>query len=125
MDVILHPRSEEPLYKQLYRQILSQIASGDLSPGEMLPSIRTAARYLNVAVITVKTAYEELEKEGYITAVPAKGCFVSVNAPALVDRSKMDVDKAYETFLDVCKKSGLSDEEIVTLVTEKIRRKKC
>ena len=60
MDIVIRPQSEEPLYKQIYGQIVSQIADGRLKPDEILPSVRNAARYLSVAIITVKTAYEEL-----------------------------------------------------------------
>lgn len=122
MDVILRPQSEVPLYKQLYEQIVSQIADGSLKSGEALPSVRNAARYLGVAVITVKTAYEELEKDGFIYTVPAKGCFVAADAAQLVEKTKIFIEKACKDFLNVCKKSGLKEEEILSVVKEQLRR---
>ncbi|MBO4540240.1 MAG: GntR family transcriptional regulator [Clostridia bacterium] len=122
MDIILRPQSEEPLYKQIYGQIVSQIADGSLANGEALPSVRSAARYLGVAIITVKTAYEELEKDGFIYTVPAKGCFVSSNAAQVAEQTRVFAEKACEDFLTVCKKSGLKDEDILSIVKEQLRR---
>ncbi len=122
MDILLHPKSEEPLYKQIYRQIVGQIASGKAIPGESLPSIRSAARYLGTAVITVKTAYEELEKDGYIVALPAKGCFIADSAPQVAVKNRFFAAGACDAFLDACKNAGMTEEEITDLLDEKMRR---
>ena len=53
------------------------ILRGELQEGESLPSMRLLARELRISVITTKRAYEELEREGFITTVPGKGCFVA------------------------------------------------
>lgn len=48
-----------------------------MGEGEALPSIRLLARDLRISVITTKRAYEELERSGFVTTVPGKGCFVA------------------------------------------------
>jgi len=48
-----------------------------LQEGEALPSIRNLAKDLRISVITTKRAYDELERDGFIYTVPAKGCFVA------------------------------------------------
>ncbi len=65
------------LYEQLYRHIKSDILSGRLTEGEKLPSKRTLATHLEISVITVKNAYEQLAAEGYIYGVEKKGYYVS------------------------------------------------
>ena len=65
------------LYEQLYRYIKSDILSGRLTEGEKLPSKRTLATHLEISVITVKNAYEQLTAEGYIYSVEKKGYYVS------------------------------------------------
>ncbi len=65
------------LYEQLYRHIKSDILSGRLTEGEKLPSKRTLATHLEISVITVKNAYEQLTAEGYIYGVEKKGYYVS------------------------------------------------
>lgn len=57
-----------PLYRQLYRHIVEEIASGGLAAGEKLPSKRRLAADLRVSVSTVETAYQMLVAEGYIAA---------------------------------------------------------
>ena len=79
MDIIVSDSSPVALYEQIKNQIISQIVSKKLLPGQPLPSIRTLAREIKVSIITVKKSYEILESEGYIETVPAKGSFVSDN----------------------------------------------
>ena len=46
--------------------------------------MRLLAKELRISVITTKRAYEELEREGFLTTVPGKGCFVAPQNPELV-----------------------------------------
>ena len=64
------------LYEQLYRHIKSDILAGTLAAGEKLPSKRALAAHLEVSVITVKNAYEQLIAEGYICGVEKRGYYV-------------------------------------------------
>ena len=75
MYIWIDNKGGAPIYDQIYTQIKNQIISGQLGPDEMLPSIRNLAKDLRISVITTKRAYEELEKEGFIYTVAAKGCF--------------------------------------------------
>ena len=65
------------LYEQLYQDIRDDILSGKLRSGEKLPSKRTLAGHLEVSVITVQSAYEQLIAEGYLYSVEKKGYYVS------------------------------------------------
>ena len=65
-----------PLYESLYRLLREDIRTGKLSPGEKLPSKRALAQHLEVSVITVEAAYEELLSEGYIRSKEKVGYFV-------------------------------------------------
>jgi len=65
-----------PLYEALYRCIRADILSGELQPGEKLPSKRALAQNLEVSKITVETAYNQLLAEGYIRAREKVGYFV-------------------------------------------------
>ena len=77
MDIIISNASGVPIYEQIVRQIKGLILSEELHEGEALPSIRLLARDLRISVITTKRAYEELERDGFLTTVPGKGCFVA------------------------------------------------
>ena len=75
--IAIDVQSRKPIYEQIVRQIKGAILSGQVSEGEALPSIRLLARDLRISVITTKRAYEELERSGFVTTVPGKGCFVA------------------------------------------------
>ena len=63
VDILISNSSGKPIYEQISRQIKAMILSGELAPGEMLPSIRALAKDLRISVITTKRAYDELEAE--------------------------------------------------------------
>lgn len=89
------------LYEQLYRHIKEDILSGRLAAGEKLPSKRTLSGHLEVSVITVKNAYEQLIAEGYIYSVEKKGYFVSridqpPHAPAAKTVPPVEAERRYE-----------------------------
>ncbi len=65
-----------PLYEALYRCIRSDILSGALAPGEKLPSKRALAQNLEVSLITVEAAYQQLLEEGYVRSREKVGYFV-------------------------------------------------
>ena len=77
MDIIISNSGGVPIYDQITRQVKGLILRGELREGEALPSMRLLAKELRISVITTKRAYEELEREGFLTTVPGKGCFVA------------------------------------------------
>ncbi len=77
MNVYIDNKSGIPIYDQIYTQIKNHIISGELKENDALPSIRNLAKDLRISVITTKRAYDELEREGFIYTLPAKGCFVA------------------------------------------------
>ena len=81
MNLIISNASKSPIYEQIVTQLRQKIASGELAPGDMLPSIRALAKDLRISVITTKRAYDELEHQGLIVTVAGKGCFVAERNP--------------------------------------------
>ena len=73
---ILDENSKKPYYLQLYEHIKSSIVSGEISPGEKLPSLRSLAKSLKLSVTTIDLAYSQLLVEGYIYSKPSSGFFV-------------------------------------------------
>ena len=73
----MEERGTLPLYEYLYRRIRTDILDGTLSPDEKLPSKRALAEHLHLSVITVESAYAQLEAEGYVYTLPKRGFFVS------------------------------------------------
>ena len=77
MQIFIDNKSGIPIYDQIFTQIKGQIINGSLSENDPLPSIRNLAKDLRISVVTTKRAYDELEREGFMYTVPAKGCFVA------------------------------------------------
>ena len=106
MQLYVDNRSSAPIYDQIYTQIKAQIISGDLHAGDALPSIRGLARDLRISVITTKRAYDELEREGFLYTVPAKGCFVAERNVQLLREENLGKIESYmqeiQTLSDTC-----------------------
>ena len=69
----VHPSSGVPIYRQLMDQVQAMIASGQLSEGDLLPSVRQMADELQINMMTVSKAYAKLESEGLLERVRGKG----------------------------------------------------
>lgn len=89
MNIIISNLNGKPIYEQIASQIKALIISGQLHEGDMLPSMRLLAKELRVSVITTKRAYEELEREGFITSQTGKGSFVAGKNAELVREAQL------------------------------------
>jgi GntR family transcriptional regulator/MocR family aminotransferase len=78
---ILDHNDQEPLYKQLYKQIRAHVLSGKMPAHAKLPSVRDLAVELSTSRNTVDSAYHELYAEGYIYSKQRSGYFVSALDP--------------------------------------------
>ena len=87
MNIRLEYNQKLPIYQQIVRAVKNGIISGEIQAGELLPSIRSLARDLEVSVITTKRAYEELERAGLIYSVQGLGFFVK--EPLLAEGEKL------------------------------------
>lgn len=98
---------------QIVKQIKAQILKGDLPSGQLLPSIRSLAKDLNISVITTKRAYDELEQAGYIVTVSGKGTYVADLGQEMLreTRLKMVEDKMAEA-VSAAKSLGLTLDEL-------------
>ena len=76
MDIISNS-SDKAIYEQITMQIKAMIMSGELQPGQALPSMRALAKAAHVSVITVQRAYEDLQRDGFIVTTVGRGSFVA------------------------------------------------
>jgi len=70
-------RSGMPVYRQLIDQVRSGIASGSLTAGDQLPTVRQLAVDLAINPNTVMRAYRELELGGLLETHQGTGTFIS------------------------------------------------
>jgi len=113
MDLIISNSSNDPIYLQIVNQIKAMIMSGELSPGEALPSMRNLAMQMRVSLITTKRAYEELERDGFIETYTGKGSFVKAqNAELLKEENLRQAEEHLQKAVQKAKMSGITFEEL-------------
>ena len=117
MQLYIDNRSGAPIYDQIYSQIKDAILSGQVAEGEALPSIRALAKDLRISVITTKRAYDELEKEGFIYTIAAKGCFVAPkNVELLREETLKNIENHIDQIVRLSQSVGLSRQEVLDMV---------
>lgn len=105
--------SGEPIYKQISDSFRTDILAGRYKDGEFLPSIRELAKDLKISVITTMKAYEQLESEGLVTAMPGKGFYVNAqDSEMLKEQHLRKVEEALLEAIHAADIAGMSDSEL-------------
>ncbi|MFA5527443.1 MAG: GntR family transcriptional regulator [Peptostreptococcales bacterium] len=122
MILELNFSSEVPIFIQIRQEVLRAIATGKLSEGEALPSVRQLASEIGINMHTVNKAYSSLKADGFIRIDRRKG--------AVVEEKRKLVTEAYLKVLDtdienvfieaICR--GLTEEEMMAICREKYRK---
>ena len=114
LHIIISNQSGKPIYEQITEQIKALIISGELGEGDALPSMRLLAKELRISVITTKRAYEELEREGYVSSIPGKGSFVAgKNTEFLKEEQLRKVEEHLQEAVKAAQLCGMEKEELV------------
>lgn len=117
MKIVIKSQGTMAIYEQIVNQLKNGIISGELKPGEAMPSIRRLASDLEVSVITTKRAYEELEKEGLIRSVSGKGFYVcESNQDYLREKQLMMLEEHINEVLEECRQAGLTRDDVQEMV---------
>ncbi|WP_433061551.1 GntR family transcriptional regulator [Dactylosporangium sp. CS-033363] len=117
MRVVLSNSAGVPLYEQIKEQVGMAILAGELTEGEVLPSVRALARDLRISVITTTRAYAELASAGFIATVPGKGAYVLPLDTALVREQLLrQVEDGLQAALDAARRAGLDRDELVRML---------
>ena len=106
------PSSAEPPFEQLRRQIAARVGSGELTAGTRLPTVRSLAAEVGLAVNTVARVYRELEGDGVVVTEGRRGTFVSPSAAA----ASREVESAAAAYVAAVRRAGLGVTEAGRLV---------
>lgn len=118
MNIFISNSSGQPIYEQIVTQIKGLIISGELNEGDALPSMRVLAKELRISVITTKRAYEELEKEGFITSMTGKGSFVaSKNTNLIKEENLRKIEASMAHIVEIANQCGLQLDELIEMFT--------
>lgn len=116
MKIIINTSSMVPIYEQIIDQIKTMIRKQELKQNDQLPSVRALSKELKISALTVKKAYDELEREGFTVTVHGKGSYVTAaNTELMMEEQKKEVEQDLEQAILKGRRFGISDEDIKTL----------
>lgn len=115
----LNPLSGTPLYLQLVEHLKHSIATGAITAGEQLPSVRRMAEDLLINPNTVVRAYRDLEAEGIVELRHGSGVFVSESVSARTDLMKK-AEPIVRSAVDRLESLDLGEEEIRRLMENEL-----
>jgi GntR family transcriptional regulator len=119
MQFHINPGGELPIYRQIMHQITDAIAGGRLTAGEQLPSHRDLAERLVIAPLTVKKAYDELERSGLIITQRGRGTFVRERPPAMDAGARQErLRDAAQRLLSQAALIGVPFRDVLSLLEE-------
>ena len=117
MNIIISNSGDRPIYEQITAQIKAMIMNGQLKEGDALPSMRTLAKERRISVITTKRAYEDLERDGFITTVVGKGSFVKAADTSLVREERLkQIEELLGRAVVLAGESGIRKEEVLEIL---------
>jgi GntR family transcriptional regulator len=118
----ISPAAPGPLYQQIVDGIKREVLADRLSAGSALPSYRVLAEQLLVSLITVKRAYEELEREGITYSRQGLGTFVAArgNDRTRADRREKARD-ALRSAMHAGREAGVSDRELLQMLRDELK----
>ena len=117
MEIIISNNANKPIYEQITSQIKSMIMSGELKPGEAIPSMRSLAKSIHVSVITVQKAYEDLQRDGFIETTVGRGSFVSAqNKEFYLEEQQRRAEEHLQEAADIGRTNGIPVEKLMELL---------
>jgi GntR family transcriptional regulator len=119
MQFHVNPGDELPIYRQVVRQVVDAIVGGRLKAGDKLPSHRDLAARLVIAPLTVKKAYDELEREQLIVTQRGRGTFVADRLPVVdAAESRKRLREAAQRLLSQAALGGVPYSDVLALLED-------
>ena len=116
MKMIISNSSSVPIYEQIKKSIINQILEGELQEDELLPSIRVLAQDIKISAMTIKKAYDELEKEGYLKSIQGKGTFVAPkNTELAKEQAQKDIENYIEKIVAISNRFEIDENDVIEM----------
>ena len=115
----LDERSSKPLYEQIIEQFKLLVMRESLRPGDAIPSVRRLAAELGITPSTVAKAYRELERQGVIETIRAKGTFIAQEVEIRMDDKKvLSLRNSLKSIALELRMMGYTREQVMELMAE-------
>lgn len=112
---------DRPIYVQLMETITAAIASGTLTAGSRLPSVREMAAQAGVNPNTMQRALAELEREGLLYSQRTSGRFVTDQSDRITQKRKELAMQQIRIFLSSMKEMGYTSEQTLNLIQQAVK----
>ena len=123
MQIQINTGDSTPYYSQIAGQVRYLVASGQLAPGEQLPTIRQLAERITVNPNTVARAYRDLEAEGLVEARRGAGVFVTATVSPLSQKEKLrTLTEGIDNLLVTAKQLGFDSETLLRLLKQRQKK---
>lgn len=117
MEIIISNNANKPIYEQITSQIKAMIMSGELKAGDAIPSMRALAKSIQVSVITVQKAYEDLQRDGFIETTVGRGSFVSAqNKEFYQEEQQRIAEEHLQIAAEIGRTSNISLEKLTEII---------
>ena len=117
-ELFLSASDPRPMYQQIVDQVTAKVMAGDWTAGQSLPSIRELAAASRVSVITVRRAYEELERAGVIATRQGKGSVVAEAGDLPTVLMHEELQRQLDALLACAARLGLPRSELHRLIDQ-------
>src|SRR5512137_2174293 len=124
MNLEIDFRSGIPIYLQVVERIKERLASGQLKPGDQLPTVRSLAADLRVNFNTIARAYRIMDESGIISTQQGRGTYIletpspegigSIRTQALEDLTRRYIEDA--------ERLGGTPEDLTRILNEQVAR---
>lgn len=115
-------RSSMPIWLQLKNRLVYLITSGNLKPGDKLPTVRELAITLGINYNTVNKVYLNLLHDGYLMSRRGKGTFVCDIARSDAPYQDSPADSVIDIAIKQCIELGVPLDDIATQVSRRVER---
>ncbi|WP_426103567.1 GntR family transcriptional regulator [Massilia sp. TSP1-1-2] len=116
MDFDIFPNAPTPIYRQIVEQIRRRVASGQLKPGDALPSVRAVAQHYAINPMTVSKAYSLLEGEQLLVRLRGVGMAIAAVTGVTPHQEKLAMlQPALDAAARTVRQLGLSNADAMSL----------
>ena len=115
--------SKEPLYYQIEEQIKFLITSGQVKPGDQLPTVRDMADALEINFNTIARVYRRLDQQGFVSSQRGRGCYVLDREVPIEQDRRDQFEQMADSFVRQSLELGIDREEIRSEILRLLNKK--
>lgn len=123
MKIHIDVTEHVPIYIQLMNQVKHMIATGELKPGDQLPTVRQLAADLRVNFNTIARAYRLLDEEGIISTQHGRGTYIlePASEEQMEELRRRGLERLTNYYLNETHLMGFSAQETLKIIEQKIK----